>query len=92
MSLNTNENNHHSKATTEMPSSLNEKEVPKVLSKLKKWGDYASVGAPLHGTKLIPMKTPLSTEIVHKMDITPKYSLTIPLLIHTQAQHNRHIG
>ena len=34
--------------------------VPSVLQKLQKWGDYASCGDVVEGTRLVPMKTPLS--------------------------------
>ena len=39
-------------------------EQPKVLGKLKKWGDYCSFGNPIEGEKLLPMKTPLTKRIL----------------------------
>jgi hypothetical protein len=35
-----------------------------VLSKLRKWGDYASYGTPVESSKFIPMKTPLSPTLL----------------------------
>jgi hypothetical protein len=35
-----------------------------VLTKLQKWGDYDNMGEPIRGTRLLPMKTPLSQELV----------------------------
>jgi hypothetical protein len=34
--------------------------VPTVLTKLQKWGDYASFGEPVGPSRFVPMKTPLS--------------------------------
>jgi mRNA-capping enzyme len=38
--------------------------VPTVLSKLQKWGDYASYGEPVAPSRFIPMKTPLSPSLL----------------------------
>jgi hypothetical protein len=40
--------------------------VPTVLSKLRKWGDYASFGEPALPSKFIPMKTPLSPTLLRE--------------------------
>ncbi|GAB4819930.1 hypothetical protein N2152v2_006976 [Parachlorella kessleri] len=65
-----------------------------VLSKLKKWGDYASVGAPVRPTRFIPMKTPLSREIISNWTLGdgPKHSLTVPELIEGEAARGRVVG
>jgi hypothetical protein len=38
--------------------------VPTVLSKLQKWGDYESYGEPVGPSRFIPMKTPLSPTLL----------------------------
>ena len=54
-------------------------EVPTVLGKLQKWADYAAVGAPVWPTRFIPMKTPMSREILDNWSLpdAPKHPLTV---------------
>jgi protein-tyrosine phosphatase len=69
--------------------------MPTVLTKLKKWADYASVGDPLEPTKFLPMKTPMSKEIIENWSLehAPKHTLTIDELIESQERdHGRHVG
>jgi hypothetical protein len=51
------------------PETENSAHVPSVLSKLQKWGDYASFGEPVQPSRFIPMKTPLSTEILQSWSL-----------------------
>ena len=48
----------------ESDKSADKKQFPTVLGKLKKWGDYHSIGEPMNAEKLIPMKTPLTERIL----------------------------
>ncbi|KAG2441038.1 hypothetical protein HXX76_003891 [Chlamydomonas incerta] len=68
--------------------------VPTVLGKLQKWGDYVAVGAPVAPTKFVPMKTPLSTEILDSWSLPaqPKHRLTVPQMVADQAAAGRKIG
>lgn len=69
--------------------------MPSVLTKLKKWADYASIGDPVQPTKFLPMKTPMSKEIIEhwSLEHAPKHTLTIEELIDTQERdHGRHVG
>ena len=47
-------------------TAVTENNVPTVLSKLQKWGDYASYGEPVAPSRFIPMKTPLSPTLLAK--------------------------
>jgi hypothetical protein len=57
-------------------------------------GDYESVGAPVGRTKLLPMKTPLSREILSDWQLPqpPRHSLTIGELLEDQAAAGRRVG
>ncbi|GLC33354.1 hypothetical protein PLESTB_000342300 [Pleodorina starrii] len=68
--------------------------VPTVLTKLQKWGDYESVGAQVLPTKFIPMKTPLSAEILDSWSLPsqPKHRLTVPEMVAQQAALGRKVG
>lgn len=69
--------------------------MPTVLTKLKKWADYASVGDPVEPTKFLPMKTPMSVEIIENWSLehAPKHTLTIEELIESQERdYGRHVG
>lgn len=69
--------------------------MPTVLTKLKKWADYAAVGDPVKPTKFLPMKTPMSKEIIDNwsLDHAPNHTLTIEELITSQERdHGRHVG
>jgi atypical dual specificity phosphatase len=63
--------------------------APSVLQKLQKWGDYASFGDVVEGTRLIPMKTPLSERYV---DGAYEHVLTVEGLIREQMAFGRRIG
>ena len=43
--------------------------VPTVLSKLQKWGDYESYGEPVGPSRFIPMKTPLSPTLLADLGV-----------------------
>jgi hypothetical protein len=76
-------------------SSCAPESTPTVLTKLKKWADYESVGKPVHPTKFLPMKTPMSTEIIDNwsLDHPPKHTWTIRELVEGQKkEHNRQVG
>ncbi|KAI7835650.1 hypothetical protein COHA_010442 [Chlorella ohadii] len=68
--------------------------TPTVLNKLQKWADYAAVGTPVWPTKFIPMKTPMSREILDNWSLPgpPKHPLTVPLLLEGQAAQGRTVG
>ena len=40
-----------------------EAEAPSVLRKILKWGNYEPFGLPVGGTRFIPMKSPLTSEL-----------------------------
>lgn len=64
-------------------------ETPSVLQKLQKWGDYESCGDVVRGTRLIPMKTPLSARYVEE---TCAHALTMDILMDEQRKLGREIG
>lgn len=68
--------------------------VPTVLTKLQKWGDYHSYGEPVWPTRFIPMKTPLSAEILDHWQLpeAPKHRLTVEALLQAQAAAGRRVG
>lgn len=68
--------------------------VPTVLTKLQKWGDYASFGEPVAPTRFIPMKTPLSHEILDNWQLpeSPKHRLTVQTLLEAQHAAGRRVG
>jgi hypothetical protein len=69
-------------------------DVPSVLNKLQKWADYDSFGEPLDSTKFIPMKTPMSAEIMSNWSLEqpPTHALTIASLLQAQHHHGREVG
>lgn len=82
------------------PSILNEAltqlppELPSVLRKLVKWGDFAAVGTPIHPTRFVPCKTPLSRQILENWTLPepPVYPLTVPQLLEEQQALGRRVG
>ena len=62
--------------------------VPTVLTKLQKWGDYIGCGEPVRPTRFIPMKTPLSRQILGQWSLPqqPKHSLTVPEMLEQQQR------
>lgn len=64
--------------------------VPTVLSKLQKWGDYASFGTPVEPSRFIPMKTPLSPSLLQ--EDTFENVLTLPTLLAEQTAMGRKVG
>lgn len=71
------------------------KPPPTVLTKLKKWADYESVGAPVYPTKFLPMKTPMSEEIIENWSLEhpPRHVLTVRRLIESQERaYGRKVG
>jgi alpha-glucan,water dikinase len=76
------------------PTELNEKEESSVLHKLQKWADYESYGGPVNPTKFLPMKTPMSSEIIRNWSLEqpPKHVLTIQSLCRDQLEQKRTIG
>lgn len=69
-------------------------DVPSVLNKLQKWADYDSFGEPLNPTKFIPMKTPMSAEIMSNWSLEqpPTHALTVASLLQAQHQEGREMG
>lgn len=69
-------------------------EVPSVLRKLQKWGDYESFGTPVWPSRFVPMKTPLSHDILRdwKLLEAPHHSLTVQDLLSAQAAAGRQVG
>lgn len=47
----------------------------KVLSKLEKWGDYENYGAPVGPARFIPLKTPLTNEILQGRQFGSNFTL-----------------
>ncbi|CEF97757.1 Protein-tyrosine phosphatase, active site [Ostreococcus tauri] len=77
-------------AGTSMPETgAVDAEAPSVLKKLQKWGDYESCGDVVRGTKLIPMKTPLSARYVEDRCA---HALTMDILLREQRALGREIG
>lgn len=68
--------------------------VPSVLQKLLKWGNYDGYGEPVWPSRFIPMKTPLSEEILEGWELPepPKHRLTVAELLAAQAEAGRHVG
>jgi hypothetical protein len=56
--------------------------------------DYPSVGKPVNPTKFLPMKTPMSLEIISNWSLEqpPKHSLTVPELLCGQDLAGRCVG
>ncbi len=65
--------------------------VPTVLTKLQKWGDYETFGEPVWPSRFIPMKTPLSQEILDgwQLQQQPKHRLTVQDLLAAQTAAGR---
>ena len=67
--------------------------VPTVLSKLQKWGDYASYGEPVAPSRFIPMKTPLSPTLLAKdAEESLPNILTLPKFLAEQRALGRKVG
>mmetsp|Transcript_35137 Transcript_35137/g.88962 ORF Transcript_35137/g.88962 Transcript_35137/m.88962 type:complete len:468 (-) Transcript_35137:650-2053(-) len=68
--------------------------LPTVLKKLQKWGDYAAFGEVVRPTRLIPMKTPLSSEILASWSLpeAPRHRLTVRELLDAQRALGRRVG
>lgn len=75
-------------------SELSAKEDSSVLQKLQKWADYPSYGEPVNPTRFLPMKTPMSSEIIlnWSLDQPPQHVLTIQSLLKDQQQKGRTVG
>jgi hypothetical protein len=73
---------------------LSAKEDSSVLQKLQKWADYPSFGEPVNPTRFLPMKTPMSSEIIQNwsLDEPPQHALTIQSLLKEQEERGRTIG
>ena len=65
--------------------------VPTVLNKLQKWGDYASFGEPVAPSKFIPMKTPLSPTLLADPAAFENV-LTLPAFLEAQLKLGRKVG
>lgn len=68
--------------------------IPSVLNKLQKWADYESFGEPIEPTKFIPMKTPMSLEIISSWSLTeaPLHAHTVGSLLAAQHAMGRTVG
>ncbi|KAL4852861.1 mRNA-capping enzyme [Chlorella vulgaris] len=68
--------------------------APSVLNKLQKWADYEAMGSPVWPTRFLPMKTPMSNEILGSWSLAeaPKHPLTVPRLLETQSKLGRTVG
>ncbi|BDA42763.1 probable mRNA-capping enzyme at N-terminal half [Coccomyxa sp. Obi] len=75
-------------------SELSAKEDSSVLQKLQKWADYPSYGEPVNPTRFLPMKTPMSSEIIQNwsLDQPPQHVLTIQSLLKDQQEKGRTVG
>lgn len=75
-------------------SDLSSKEDSSVLQKLQKWADYVSYGEPVQPTRFLPMKTPMSSEIIQNwsLDEPPRHVLTVQSLLKEQQEKSRTIG
>lgn len=81
-------------ATAAAPAPSAGSHVPTVLTKLQKWGDYQSFGEPVFPTRFIPMKTPLSQEILDNWQLpeAPKHKLTVSTLLNAEHAAGRRVG
>ena len=68
--------------------------LPTVLTKLQKWGDYEPFGQPVGPSHLVPMKTPLSEEILADWQLRepPRHALTVRALLAAQEAAGRAVG
>lgn len=69
-------------------------QTPTVLTKLQKWADYESIGQPVSPTMFLPMKTPMSREIIENWSLEdpPRHVLTVQELIESQNKVQRRVG
>lgn len=69
-------------------------QTPTVLTKLQKWADYESIGEPVYPTMFLPMKTPMSQEIIDNWSLEdpPKHVLTVQELVESQLKVDRCVG
>jgi hypothetical protein len=72
-------------------TAVTENNVPTVLSKLQKWGDYASFGEPVVPSRFIPMKTPLSPTLLANPDAIENV-LSLPSFLEQQRALGRNVG
>lgn len=77
-------------AVLKLNTTFTDDNVPTVLSKLRKWGDYASYGDPVIPSRFIPMKTPLSPSLLHNQ--TFESVLTLPNFLAEQSAAGRTVG
>ena len=65
-----------------------------VLSKLEKWANYPAIGQPVHPTRFIPCKTPLSSQVLASWSLPepPRHPLTVPHLLAEQQEQGRTVG
>ena len=75
--------------TNDATTTARDDAAPSVLQKLQKWGDYESCGDVVRGTRLIPMKTPLSPRYVEENCVN---ALTMESLMRGQRARGREIG
>ncbi|QDZ20658.1 protein-tyrosine phosphatase [Chloropicon primus] len=70
--------------------------TPTVLNKLKKWGDYGSFGVPMVAERILPMKTPLTEQILkdwsHTLEEPPRHVHTVDSFIEAQREEGRQVG
>lgn len=61
---------------------------------LNKWGDYPSMGEPVWPSRFIPMKTPLTEQLLSAWDPNKacRSPLTLPLVIASCKAKNRRLG
>ncbi|KAL6767935.1 hypothetical protein ACKKBF_B37160 [Auxenochlorella protothecoides x Auxenochlorella symbiontica] len=69
-------------------------DTPTVLTKLQKWGEYRAVGEPVGPTRFLPMKTPMSEEIMDSWSLPQPcaHPLTVARLVEGQAARGRRVG
>ena len=60
------------------------------------WGDYECYGTPIRGSRLIPMKTPLTLELqkgyLPKSSTLPFRQFTLAAFLEDQRALGRHVG
>ncbi|KDD76743.1 hypothetical protein H632_c121p1 [Helicosporidium sp. ATCC 50920] len=73
---------------------IQSEEQPTVLSKLQKWGSYPSLGLPVYPTRFLPMKTPMSEEILSNWSLPepPQHTLSVRSLLAETRQAGRPLG
>ncbi len=56
--------------------------------------NYPATGSPVWPTRFLPMKTPMSQEILDNWSLpeAPKHPLTVPLLLAQQEAAGRQVG